>query len=128
MLDHEDIPDDEIDFPLHRTPTSSKLKPYKALISRMRAQRWPYQRIVQWLKDEKEVSISWESLRQFCLYRNIRKGAEPAEEAPSAGPRIDRQSAQPRLVQEPQQKPRAGSPRRRFVLDRDAPPTPIRRN
>lgn len=45
----------------------------------MRAKKWPFQRIAQWLRDEKSLPISGEAIRQFCTVRKIGKTLELVE-------------------------------------------------
>ena len=39
----------------------------------MRRSNWPYRRIAQWLRANREIQISHEGVRKYCLARNIRK-------------------------------------------------------
>lgn len=57
----------------HTRPNQSKLTPYKKDIELRRAKNWPYRRIIQWLSDEKRITVAYETLRQFCRVRGISK-------------------------------------------------------
>ena len=40
----------------------------------MRQRCWPFRRIAQWLQAERDLIISHEAVRKFCLVRGIEKG------------------------------------------------------
>lgn len=42
----------------------------------MRAANWPYQKIAQWLLNEKGCHAHKDTIRKFCLVRMIEKGTK----------------------------------------------------
>jgi hypothetical protein len=62
----------------HERPNRSRLERWLGEITRMRELNWPYARIAQWLGDEHQFSITREAVRQFCVRREIPKGASPS--------------------------------------------------
>ncbi len=69
--------------PLHRRPNESCLEPFREAITERRLKRWPYRRIAAWLNDDHDLVISWVSIRNFCIVRNIVKGVgQVTEEEP----------------------------------------------
>jgi len=61
-------------FEEHERPRTSRLEKWRAEIMEMRAAKWPYQRIANWLWEESQFKITAEAVRQFCQVREIRKG------------------------------------------------------
>ena len=121
-IDHTD--EEPIHIPEHHAHTSSRLEPYQSIIATMRSKGWPYRRIVAWLKEEKSLTISWEALRQFCIYRQIQKG-KPAAPAPPPLLGESKPVDPPRTRSDPKGSRSTG---RKFVLNDDSPPTPTNRS
>lgn len=61
-------------FEAHIHPNCSQLEQWRDEIAEMRAQNWPYRKIVAWLASEENTIVGRETLRQFCLVRDIPKG------------------------------------------------------
>jgi len=66
-----------LSFPLHQSSNASVLEPHRDIVVEMRRNNWPYRKIALWLMAEKNITISHEAVRKFCLVRNIRKGKDP---------------------------------------------------
>ncbi len=71
-------------FEKHKRPHTSILEEWWDEIEAMRTQEWPYRRIADWLRNNKEITISAEAVRQFCKVRDISKGN--SERQPKARP------------------------------------------
>lgn len=65
-------------FEPHTIHLKSRLEEWRLEITAMRKAVWPYRRIARWLREEKEVCISPEAVRQFCIVRGIEKGNPPS--------------------------------------------------
>ncbi|MEO0510827.1 MAG: hypothetical protein AAF065_13325 [Verrucomicrobiota bacterium] len=61
-------------FEAHIHPNCSQLEKWRYEIAEMRAQNWPYRKILAWLASEESTTVGRETLRQFCLVRGITKG------------------------------------------------------
>lgn len=62
-------------FEPHEKPYWSRLEKWRAEITEMRRQNWPYSKIVEWLRTEGPISVTREAVRKFCQVRKIRKGS-----------------------------------------------------
>jgi len=60
-------------FEQHMHSNRTQLENWRAEITAMRAQSWPYAKIAQWLLEEQDFKIGQEAIRRFCKSRNIRK-------------------------------------------------------
>ena len=69
---HED--DASLDFEEHVPGRVSKLEPHRIAITKMRERRWPYRKIAAWLKTERQLKVNPDTVRAFCLVREITKG------------------------------------------------------
>jgi hypothetical protein len=65
--------DDEI--PEYRSPRETRLAPHEEEIMELREKRWPYRAILERLEERHQVSVVYSTLREFCLRREISKGA-----------------------------------------------------
>ena len=70
----QQMSDANITFEDHGVGRGSKLEPHLVAIVAMRKSRWPYRRIAEWLRNERNVSATADTVRSFCRVRGIRKG------------------------------------------------------
>lgn len=66
--------DRKLDLEPHGPGRGSKLEAHRVAIEKMRALRWPYRRIAEWLQTERGLSTYPETIRSFCRVRGIAKG------------------------------------------------------
>ena len=71
-----------MNFEDHQRPNASKLEAHRDEITAMRARNWPCLKIAEWLGQHRKLTIHQESVRRFCLSRNITKGEPKAAEKP----------------------------------------------
>ena len=81
-----------------RKPDRSKLHPYVAEISEMRAMEWSYRDIVKELESNMRLKVSYTNLKYFCERRGITKGVTP---------RVTPEGKQQSPPEEPSSKPEA---------------------
>ena len=62
-----------MEFEEHERPNVSCLEPHRPDIVAMRERSWPYRRIAEWLQTGRDLKISHEAVRKFCLVRGIEK-------------------------------------------------------
>jgi hypothetical protein len=70
---HED--DASLEFEEHVPGRISKLEPHRIAITKMRERRWPYRKIAAWLATERQIKVNPDTVRAFCLVRDITKGS-----------------------------------------------------
>lgn len=94
----------KLQFPIHVRPNISILEPHIEEIKAMRKSLWPYWKIAEWLKAERDIIISREGVRQFCIVRDIQKGRSSTIR-PQQQRRHSQRTAKGR-VKDTEQKPR----------------------
>ncbi len=95
---HED--DASLDFEEHVPGRMSKLEPHRIAITKMRERRWPYRKIAAWLETERQLKVNPDTVRAFCLVRDIVKGSgkpppTPRRTPKTSVPSVQSPSAQP---------------------------------
>lgn len=66
-----------MDFPPHQRPNVSRLEAFRSEIAAMRSSNWPFQMIAGWLRENRQLEVSKEAVRQFCNVRGIGKIPAP---------------------------------------------------
>ena len=77
----------ENSFPPHLPPNQSKLEQWRSEIEQMRQANWPYHKISQWLKEEVGCLAHKDTIRKFCLVREIEKGKGKSQVNPKPLPK-----------------------------------------
>lgn len=91
--------DASLDFEEHVPGRVSKLEPHRIAITKMRERRWPYRKIAAWLETERQLKVNPDTVRAFCLVRDIVKGSGKPRPTPRRTSKTPMPSAQPRSAQ-----------------------------
>jgi len=83
----QQLADKDLDFEAHRKGSGRKLEAHRVAIVEMRRSRWPYRRIADWLRENRNVTTAAEGVRSFCRVRGIKKGASAARHRTGSPPR-----------------------------------------
>lgn len=75
----QQLADRDLEIEAHRKGHGSKLEAHRVVIVKMRRSRWPYRRIADWLRENRNVRIAAEGVRSFCRVRGIKKGTSTAQ-------------------------------------------------
>lgn len=68
-----------MDFPQHQRPNVSRMENFRSEIAAMRSSDWPFQKIAEWLRENRQLEVSKEAVRQFCIVRGINKATAPPQ-------------------------------------------------
>ena len=74
-------------FPPHLPPNQSKLERWRSDIEQMRQALWPYHKIAAWLEEHKGCHAHKDTIRKFCLVRQIEKGNHSSKENSNSRPK-----------------------------------------
>ena len=93
----QQLADENLEFEHHGVGHGSKLEAHRVAIVEMRRSLWPYRRIAEWLRENRNVDTVAEGVRSFCRVRGIKKGTCAAQRARKASRKREGNSTTPHL-------------------------------